>query len=151
MYTCVDFPVDFSITEHYDDYVVEIGTKTNYLTQAMIEPAYFDYTSAVTKSLVLINPHLAFELLRSPDWTQFVDDYDEHYAETLGPMWHYFTQESVAFHGKRNLNWPTEPQTLRVNAEIKLWFERTQLRVTTAAREPIPLPILRARTTTDLR
>ena len=78
----------------YDHYTIELPTMENYVA-AMPEPVYFDYTSAVTKSHILSNPHLVPEILSSPHWTKLVDDWDEHYRASLGELPGYVTREIV--------------------------------------------------------
>ena len=55
-------------------------------------------------------------------------DYDEHFAAALGPMRNYINGEAMSFHYRRNQMFPLEQESLRVNKEIRDWFEAEALR-----------------------
>ena len=52
-----------------------------------------------------------------------MDDYDEHNKPSIGELMHHINGEVMNYHYKRNGTFPTEPHTLRINREIKTWFE----------------------------
>ena len=130
MYCFDDRKVELFATEDYDHFKIRLDgrtAKTTFLA-SLAEPAYYDYTSPVTKSHIIGNPHLATEILQSHDWTKFVRDYDEHFAQTLGPMRNYINGDAMSFHYRRNQMFPYEPESRRINKEIRDWFDMEALR-----------------------
>ena len=73
MYAHIDYRTDdISTGKDYDHYKVDIGTKADYIA-ALGTPTYFDFTSPITKDMVLSNSHFISELLQSRDWATFVE------------------------------------------------------------------------------
>ena len=117
MYKFENYDCQFSRAKDYDHYKLQLPSKADY-AKTMAEPVYFDYTSAVTKSHALQNPHLVSQVLQSRDWARLVSDWDLHYKNTLGDLMYYIDGDVMMYVHDINRNYPTMPQIIRLNQEI---------------------------------